>query len=55
MAITFQILFCFDRKSLRKRGVLEQSQTQNLQTFAERPINAQFAFDDLLRNAAHTN
>ncbi len=46
MAITFRILFCFDRKSLGKRGFLEQSQTQDLQNFAERPIDAQFAFDD---------
>ena len=46
MTITFRIVFCFDRKSLRKRGFLEQSQTQDLQNFAERPIDAQFAFDD---------
>ena len=50
MAITFQILFSFDRKSLKKRGFLEQSQTQDLQNFAERPIDAQFAFDDRDQN-----
>ena len=50
MAITFRILFCFDRTSLRKRGFLGQSQTQDLQNFAERPIDAQFAFDDRNQN-----
>ena len=50
MANTFGILFFFDRKSLRKRGFLEQSQTQNLQDFAEWPIDAQFAFDDRDQN-----
>lgn len=46
MAITFRVPFLFDRKSLRKQGFLKQSQTQDLQNFTERPIDAQFAFDD---------
>src|SRR5712691_212997 len=50
MAITFRILFDFGRKSLEKRGFLEQSQTQNLQDFAEWPIDSQFAFDNRDQN-----
>ena len=46
MLITFRILLCFERKSLEKRGSLEQGETQNLQDFGQRPVETQFAFHD---------
>ena len=46
MSITFRIMCFVDRKSLKKRGFLEQGQAQDLQDFAEGPVEAQFAFHD---------
>ena len=46
MSMTFRILCFIDRKSLKKRGFLEQGQTQDLQDFAEGPVETQFTFHD---------